>query len=365
LGKNRLFMAKIEKLTMNKLGKIAVHAPQFLTEKRSIFLFLILVSIFEILFLTIYKPMGLLRTNESLTQWSPILYMVILAASGLAVLIGSRILLYQRQKRKPLKTYEYLVWVVTEIVLFTLLLSFIAYNINANKDLQFFQILWRVLIDIVTVLLIPYIISILIFLLREQKQEIAALNALNPSDYKEWWTPEWYEAVRKGLFIKRDFKHGQMSRDMTLYVDDDGKAYHIFSSEDNLTLHIAELTDDYLHHSGRYTRVAPAGHNEAPAIFKKDGTYWMITSGCTGWKPNEARMFSATSIWGPWTQHPNPCVGPKAEITFGGQSTFILPYKDGFIFMADIWRPRHPSDARYIWLPIEFKDGKPVIKGER
>lgn len=192
--------------------------------------------------------------------------------------------------------------------------------------------------------------------------EIAALNTLNPSDYKEWWTPEWYEAVRKGLFIKRDFKHGQMSRDMTLYVDDDGKAYHIFSSEDNLTLHIAELTDDYLHHSGRYTRVAPAGHNEAPAIFKKDGTYWMITSGCTGWKPNEARMFSATSIWGPWTQHPNPCIGPDSEITFGGQSTFILPVGDRFIFMADIWRPKHPSDARYIWLPIEFEDNKPVIR---
>jgi len=30
--------------------------------------------------------------------------------------------------------------------------------------------------------------------------------------------------------------------------------------------------------------------------------------------------------------------------------------------MADIWRPKHPSDARYIWLPIEFEDGKPVVR---
>jgi beta-xylosidase len=168
--------------------------------------------------------------------------------------------------------------------------------------------------------------------------------------------------VDKGLYVKRDFGTGQMARDMTLYVDDDGKAYHIFSSEENLTLHIAELTADYLHHTGRYTRVAPGGHNEAPAIFKHDGTYWMITSGCTGWEPNEARMFSAPSIWGPWTQHPNPCQGPKAEKTFLGQSTYILSDGDKNIFMADIWRPRHPSDARYIWLPIEFEGGKPVIK---
>lgn len=163
-------------------------------------------------------------------------------------------------------------------------------------------------------------------------------------------------------YFKRDFDGGQMSRDMTLYVDDDGKAYHIFSSEENFTLHIAELTDDFLHHTGKYTRMAPGGQNEAPAIFKKDGTYWMITSGCTGWAPNEARMFSAPSIWGPWTQHPNPCRGPKADKTFNGQSTFILPVGGKYIFMADIWRPWRPIDGRYIWLPIEFENGKPVVR---
>lgn len=126
----------------------------------------------------------------------------------------------------------------------------------------------------------------------------AMLDTLDAEKYKEWWTPMWYEAIHKGLFVKRDLQGGQMARDMQLFVDEDGKAYHIYSSEDNLTLQIAELSDDYLTHTGKYVRMAPAGHNEAPAIFKKsDGTYWMITSGCTGWDPNEARMFSAPSIW--------------------------------------------------------------------
>ncbi|WP_219847897.1 hypothetical protein [Sphingobacterium gobiense] len=69
-----------------------------------------------------------------------------------------------------------------------------------------------------------------------------------------------------------------MSRDMTLFVDNDNKGYHIYSSEDNLTLHIAELTEDYLDYTGKYVRIAPAGHNEAPAIFKKDGRYFMINN---------------------------------------------------------------------------------------
>ena len=187
----------------------------------------------------------------------------------------------------------------------------------------------------------------------------------NPEEYKEWWTPKWYEAIAKGLFVKRDLKDGQMSRDMTLFVDDDGKAYHIYSSEDNLTLQIAELTDDYLSHTGKYIRIFPGGHNEAPAIFKKEGTYWMITSGCTGWDPNKARLLTADSILGEWKQLPNPCVGEDADKTFGGQSTYILPLpeKGQFVFMADMWRPKSLADSRYIWLPVQFDDkGVPFIK---
>jgi beta-xylosidase len=194
----------------------------------------------------------------------------------------------------------------------------------------------------------------------EQKADSVFSDAENIS-----WTPEWLSAVERGLFIHRDFKTGQMSRDMTVFVDDDQKAYHIFSSEDNLTLHIAELSDDYQSHTGKYMRLGPAKHNEAPALFKKNGTYFLITSGCTGWKPNAARMFSATNIWGPWTSHPNPCVGDDADLTFHSQSTFVLPVegkKDSFIFMADRWTPEFPSNARYIWLPILFENGLPVLK---
>ncbi len=194
-------------------------------------------------------------------------------------------------------------------------------------------------------------------------QSIATMDTLNTNYYKEWWTPTWREAIVKGLFFKRDFAGGQMARDQTVYVDDDGKAYHIYSSEDNLTLQIAELTDDYTAHTGRFARMAPGGQNEAPAILKRNGKYWMITSGCTGWEPNEARMFSADNIFGPWTQHPSPCVGPNAKKTFDGQSTYILQTTKGeYIFMADIWRPKNPIDARYIWLPIRFDGETPVVE---
>ena len=54
-----------------------------------------------------------------------------------------------------------------------------------------------------------------------------------------------------------------MSRDMTVYIDDDGKAYHITSSQENLTILVNELTDDYLDFTGKYNMIAPGGQNEA------------------------------------------------------------------------------------------------------
>lgn len=30
--------------------------------------------------------------------------------------------------------------------------------------------------------------------------------------------------------------------------------------------------------------------------------------------------------------------------------------------MADRWTPKNPINARYIWLPIEFENGVPVLK---
>ena len=136
-----------------------------------------------------------------------------------------------------------------------------------------------------------------------------------------------------------------MARDMTLFVDDDGQAYHFYSSEENRTTHVSLLSDDYLRPSGRYARIFVDREMEAPSVFKHDGRYYFIGSSCTGWAPNAARSAVADSICGPWKELGNPCIGieEQVNITFESQSTYVLPVagKPGaFIFMADRWRPR-------------------------
>jgi hypothetical protein len=159
--------------------------------------------------------------------------------------------------------------------------------------------------------------------------------------------------------IRRDMDSGQQSRDMTVFVDDDGKAYHIYSSESNSTLHISLLTDDYQGYAGKYARFFAGRFMEAPAIFKKDGKYYLIMSGCTGWAPNAGRSAVANSIWGPWEELGNPFKGDDAKTSFHSQSTYILPYPGNngrFIYLGDRWKPEDAIDGRYIWLPINFHD---------
>jgi len=168
-------------------------------------------------------------------------------------------------------------------------------------------------------------------------------------------------------FIESFRPDNQESRDMTVFVDDDGKAYLLHASEGNSTLHISLLTDDYLKTAGKYVRAFEGRFMEAPAVFKYKGKYYFIASGCTGWAPNAARSAVADKITGPWKELGNPWIGPKdqCDISFNSQPTYILPVpgkRDAFIFLADRWRPDNAIDGRYVWLPIQFEGDRPVIK---
>jgi len=120
------------------------------------------------------------------------------------------------------------------------------------------------------------------------------------------------EYPTQALF-RRDFAKGQMARDMTLFVDDDGAAYQIHASEENGTLHISQLSDDYLRSSGRYVRLFPGQFHEAPTLMKWREKYFLFSSGCTGWNPNPSRLSMASSLWGQWTELGNPCRAAKSN----------------------------------------------------
>ena len=164
-------------------------------------------------------------------------------------------------------------------------------------------------------------------------------------------------------------------RDMNLFKDDDGTAYVIYSSEGNETMYVAKLNEDYTYLSASpeeavegvdFTRNFAKWSREAPAMFHYKDKYYIITSGCTGWSPNQAKYAVADHPMGPWTEIGDPCTDWGWETTYDTQSTCVFPVdaENGkFIYMGDRWNAGDLSESRYVWLPVEFQpDNKIALR---
>ena len=167
-------------------------------------------------------------------------------------------------------------------------------------------------------------------------------------------------------YIRSERPNGNMARDMTIFQDDDGKAWHFYSSEENATMHICLLSDDYTAHTTTEKRILIGKSREAPAVFKNGNRYYLITSGCTGWSPNPAAYAVADSIMGQWTAGTNPCVGAGSDKTWASQSTYVIPvqgHENSYIFIADRWNKLDLEQSRYVWLPLHMNSkGIPEIE---
>ncbi|GAT74116.1 hypothetical protein MHM582_2617 [Microbacterium sp. HM58-2] len=196
------------------------------------------------------------------------------------------------------------------------------------------------------------------------------------------------------------------ARDMTVFQDDDGTAYIVYSSEENRSLYIAELDPSYTNvthttgsdmvnagqysEDGRYpyvfadgTAEAPVrgedfqivkecGMLEAPALFQHGGKYYALASGATGWAPNPQTYHTADSILGTWIRGVETgdsfenvaynaipeggdgllSIGDTRRTTFGSQGTNVLDLGGGrFVYMGDRWNSG-AANSTYVWLPI-------------
>ncbi|NEA68381.1 RICIN domain-containing protein [Streptomyces sp. SID12488] len=148
-----------------------------------------------------------------------------------------------------------------------------------------------------------------------------------------------------------------MSRDITVFVDTDGTGYMISAARENYDLQIYKLTADYTGIAALVADPWHNGHREAPALFKRNGVYFMLTSAATGWSPNQQQYATATSITGPWTAMTN--VGDST--TYGSQTAYVLPVQGSsvtsYLYMGDRWGNAFGgtvNDSRYVWLPLSF-----------
>jgi hypothetical protein len=153
--------------------------------------------------------------------------------------------------------------------------------------------------------------------------------------------------------------NGQHSRDMTIFRDNDGSAYLLYSSNNgtqiNTPLRTTRLTADYLGVTGGVIHQFTVGDfREAPAVVRVGNTYFMFTSTTSGWDPNPVRYSTATSMAGPWSAWTN--LVPSSNTTYRSQSAYVITVQGSsttsYIYVGDRWQGTSLADSRYVWLPL-------------
>jgi hypothetical protein len=150
---------------------------------------------------------------------------------------------------------------------------------------------------------------------------------------------------------------GYMSRDCTLFVDDDGAGYFLSATNENADLNLYRLTDDYLDVDTLAATLFAGRTREAPALFQRNGTYFLVTSAATGWSPNQAQYATSTSLTQGWSALTN--VGDGT--TFFSQSAYVVEVagsgQPSYLYLGDRWAGAYGgrvNDSSYVWLPITF-----------
>jgi hypothetical protein len=149
-----------------------------------------------------------------------------------------------------------------------------------------------------------------------------------------------------------------MSRDDTLFKDDDGKAYFLSAANNNADSALYELSADYTNITRQIATLWAGSYREAPAIMKADGTYFIINSAATNWDPNQQKYATASAMNGPWSSLSN--LGDAQG--FDTQTAFIIPVKGTktttYIYAGDRWQDPDLKSSKYIWLPIKLNGKK-------
>ena len=166
----------------------------------------------------------------------------------------------------------------------------------------------------------------------------------------------------------RPINDGGMVRDCTLFKDDDGTAYFIYDRDETFDLptrciHAVKLSDDYLTPTDEYVRIDAAYRREAPAVIKRGGYYYMITSDMTAWEANKAKYFRSTSILGEWEDMGDPYTADTEQNSFMSQTTYAFKIEGNneFVHMAERHNKENFLHCSYVWLPITFNDDRLTI----
>lgn len=163
--------------------------------------------------------------------------------------------------------------------------------------------------------------------------------------------------------------YGVNTGDMSVFKDDDGKAYYLYELWNNgkTSLGFSLMTSDYINLEKKMQQWSNTDR-EASMMMKNHGIYYYMTSLMMGIDPTETQYFTAPSIDGPWTTRLVPIIAPgnSRKDSWSTQCDFVFPFKGTEdtlqMYCGDRWkRPEAARCGEYVWLPITFTSKDSVV----
>jgi hypothetical protein len=159
-----------------------------------------------------------------------------------------------------------------------------------------------------------------------------------------------------------------MSGDQSLFTDDDGKAYLVFSNKSGRShLYVAPLrSSDFLHvDAAANIANSSSGGREGNIMFKHDGTYYFCSSDLHGWNASHTYCITSTRISSGYSSE-FVLQGTDADfshVTQTGLAFTVTGSAGSFVmFGGDRWSDFAGNGIGYNdWLPITFNGKTPVF----
>ncbi len=163
--------------------------------------------------------------------------------------------------------------------------------------------------------------------------------------------------------------YGVNTGDMSVFKDDDGKAYYLYELWDNgkTSQGFSLMTWDYIGLEKKMHQW-PNSDREANMMMKNHGIYYYMTSKMMGIDPSETQYWTAPKIEGPWTTALVPIIAPgnTKRDSWSTQCDFVFPFKGTEdtvqMYCGDRWKILEPArGGDYVWLPITFTRRDSVV----
>ncbi|MDP4277096.1 MAG: LytTR family DNA-binding domain-containing protein [Bacteroidota bacterium] len=148
--------------------------PDYLNEKKNIISLIVYTAIFALAFINIYQPFGS-------QQWYPVtkikyfLFSSLIILTGVLVVVLSRMIMYQYAKKNDLLLWQYMVWVLAEILAMgSFYTAFEKIALQDPRDLM--DMIRESTINTGLILLLPYSTIWLYFAWKDNKNKLENLS---------------------------------------------------------------------------------------------------------------------------------------------------------------------------------------------